>query len=630
VNSQIAVPAQGVVAIGAQDEGGVTFKTSSLATPPSSAFPQSQMFLNPSSLTFVSGLSVAPGYNFTIAKSSWDFGPTFDSSGYSNDGFQSNWLPFNRWNTLVAGSALSSYGGAVEVTLPSTSGLTTFAAGQTLSSNSIVCVLAAGSFATLSGFSSNCFPITVIGDGTHIVLQGSTFHSGMPSIQSCSPAQAANCYVLWVPAEALDTAWGTQTIVNVADDSTYGLVQVTMDNATYFGGNGAVACISGVTMTGSTTVNGCWVVSHQNGTSFDLASSTWSTGDSYVTGGTVATWGMPGGSVAASSETNWTSVGGDRTFPLCTTDAGQDWSPVRVTGDVTSSWSLSTNGVVPAGSTSFTVNNPGSHSGSILTHVVLTSGRWFYMSGTLSGSTYTITTPAIPQGDSIPNGAILYTDTGWPFAAYLNSHTIVADQVTPNTFYAINGSVGLIKWTNCGTPSVIASTSTWSALVGFNDKLEAVPGEAGHLFYTAGPQGTVGMFQPGTSGLWRTCNASGSSATWQQVTGMFEPQTFGFGAAAPGESYPAIYVVGWYSSDNNVNDAQYGIWKSINDPNNGATGTCNLTENTWTNIGTSALNATNGLPLGWGVSNPTDISGDPFIYGPVYYSGSYGAFYLNN
>ena len=65
---------------------------------------------------------------------------------------------------------------------------------------------------------------------------------------------------------------------------------------------------------------------------------------------------------------------------------------------------------------------------------------------------------------------------------------------------------------------------------------------------------------------------------------------FGFGAPAPGQTYPAIYIVGF------VNNT-YGVWQSIDNAS------------TWVQIGT--------YPLGRLVRMST-ISGDPNIFGQVY------------
>ena len=74
------------------------------------------------------------------------------------------------------------------------------------------------------------------------------------------------------------------------------------------------------------------------------------------------------------------------------------------------------------------------------------------------------------------------------------------------------------------------------------------------------------------------------------MANVLEVFAFGFGAAAPGQSYPAIYIAGYV---NNV----YGIWQSTNNAQS------------WTNIGTFPLGETNHI---------TTISGDPNHYGEVY------------
>ena len=113
----------------------------------------------------------------------------------------------------------------------------------------------------------------------------------------------------------------------------------------------------------------------------------------------------------------------------------------------------------------------------------------------------------------------------------------------------------------------------------------SVPGEAGNLFFTGGRQGTA---QPDTQEPFMRSTNGG--ATWTAVPNVLEVTCFGFGAAAPGQSYPAIYIVGWV---NNV----YGIWQSINNAQS------------WTQIGTYPNNSLDTIKT---------ISGDPNIYGQVY------------
>ena len=128
-------------------------------------------------------------------------------------------------------------------------------------------------------------------------------------------------------------------------------------------------------------------------------------------------------------------------------------------------------------------------------------------------------------------------------------------------------------------------------LVGADESIQSVPGEAGNLFYTPGI-GTGNQF----------CQSTNGGSTWTAVANVTAVDAFGFGAAAPGQSYPAIYIAGWV---NNV----YGIWQSINDAQS------------WTQIGT--------YPDG-SLDQITTISGDPNVYGQVYvgFAGS-GYAYLS-
>ena len=97
-------------------------------------------------------------------------------------------------------------------------------------------------------------------------------------------------------------------------------------------------------------------------------------------------------------------------------------------------------------------------------------------------------------------------------------------------------------------------------------------------------------------------DSTNQGATWTAVANVSEVSCFGFGAAAPGQSYPAIYIVGFV---NNV----YGIWESDNNAQS------------WTQIGTRPNGDLNPI---------TTISGDPNIYGQVYvgFTGS-GYAYLS-
>jgi hypothetical protein len=169
---------------------------------------------------------------------------------------------------------------------------------------------------------------------------------------------------------------------------------------------------------------------------------------------------------------------------------------------------------------------------------------------------------------------------------------ITADRVLPNTFYLYYGGYGVFKstdggatWTNVYSANggYIESTPGYSH---WNTTLMSVPGNASHLFYTGGWQGG-GPPWPVNEPFYRSTNGG---ATWTAVPNVLQVSCFGFGAAASGQTYPAIYIVGWV---NNV----YGIWQSIDNAQ------------TWTKIG--------DYPLGW-LTRIATISGDPNIYGQVY------------
>jgi Bacterial Ig domain len=179
---------------------------------------------------------------------------------------------------------------------------------------------------------------------------------------------------------------------------------------------------------------------------------------------------------------------------------------------------------------------------------------------------------------------------GFDSSAFLVQRSVTADRVQANTFYLYDPGKGVFETTNGGQnwtnvhPGYIESNSSLS---GFNSSIQSVPGEAGDLFYTSGPQGTPSA-TPVNSPFYRSTDGG---ATWTAVPNVLDVFSFGYGAAAPGQSYPAIYIVGYVNS-------VYGIWQSTNN------------SQSWTNIGGASM--PNGLD--WIDS----ISGDPNHFGQVY------------
>ena len=173
--------------------------------------------------------------------------------------------------------------------------------------------------------------------------------------------------------------------------------------------------------------------------------------------------------------------------------------------------------------------------------------------------------------------------SGLHSAYYLNRHVLAADRVTPGTFYLYHTPNGLYRSTNGGAAWNLVRSGEIAPYSGYNAKLEAVPGRAGHLFFTSGQQS-------GTSPSGAFMRSTDGGATWSAVPNVLEVYAFGFGKEAPGGSYPSLYVVGWVGG-------VYGVWRSDNQAQS------------WTQIG--------DYPLG-SLDEVKAVEGDKNVYGTVY------------
>jgi BNR/Asp-box repeat len=182
---------------------------------------------------------------------------------------------------------------------------------------------------------------------------------------------------------------------------------------------------------------------------------------------------------------------------------------------------------------------------------------------------------------------------------YLNRHIVSADRVTPNVFYLYDASETL--------PAVYQSRDggkTWSKVFAgqpsqwsyWNAKMEAVPGQAGHLYFSSGPQGSSGV--PDAITL---SKSEDGGKSWKSLPGVKVIQ-FGFGAPVTAGGPAAIYMWGM------VNDVR-AIWGSGDDGQ------------TWIKLGT--------YPLG-SLDNIKVVSGDMARPGRVYIGfGGSGWAYLD-
>lgn len=601
IGQQVVVPKALTAVSGFQDLGSCTM---TYGLPPTACIPITQY----KSLEFASGLDVSKtDQNFMVAKISSDFNGLSDYSGYSNDGFVTDYHAFNTYEVVAsAASAVNNNGSGLIRITGSTTGLTTWAAG----SGSIVCSYAnsPAQASALSNGAIACYPVTVI-DSTHFDLQGSTFSSGLTTI--------GGNYTLYAPPPTILSNWaGSLNVVGTASDS--GKIQITyLFDTVAFGSqnsltNGAPVYITGVL--GTTEANGYWTVSNLNTTNrtFDLGpTSTFA--NAYTGGGVAATWQEPGGAIAAASDTNVSLIAANgATAPKCSTDGGKTWADITGSALPVALTTVATGG--GAGTTSIVVNSVTGISNGQVVKIVMDDGRVFYTKVTAIVSTTLTVAPAVPTGANISSGAKVYRDPGWVTGAGQNSHIIAADWSTPNTFYAVNFNGGMFSWTNCGAATLVnsASSSTssiWLSQGNANTTLKTVPGKAGHLFWTAGPLGAPNQIGP--QGLWQGCDG-GTTMTFR-LRNVFGAQFFGFGATKAGSTYPTIYYVGWYDATNANSEAAatFGIWRSTDNP-----GDCS---------GSGTFQKLTDWPLGWMVTFK-DITGDPTWPSVVYINTGAGPF----
>ncbi len=170
---------------------------------------------------------------------------------------------------------------------------------------------------------------------------------------------------------------------------------------------------------------------------------------------------------------------------------------------------------------------------------------------------------------------------------------VIADAVNPRLFYAVDLAGNTLYRSVDGGVSFTVQTFLLPRMRGRQDppgrgdkrggqdQLYATPGRSGDLWLAA------------FDGLYRTqlCDAapSGKEIKFVPLPGVEEIEAFGFGKAAPGRFYPALYLTGTV-------DGQAGVFRSIDEAH------------TWVRI--------NDDHHQWGLVLRT--TGDPRIFGRVY------------
>lgn len=166
---------------------------------------------------------------------------------------------------------------------------------------------------------------------------------------------------------------------------------------------------------------------------------------------------------------------------------------------------------------------------------------------------------------STDNGATWLQSSGAPNDGS-NSFVPVADRSNPSKFYIYNQAVGKVYRSVDGGASFALAA-------------QSLPTGGGVMRAVAGSAYEGNLWIPTSSGLYRSTD---SGITFASVAGVQKAVAVGFGMAAPGQSHPAVYIIGtianvegFYRSDDigatwvRINDASHqfsGAGIIIGDP----------------------------------------------------------------
>jgi Fibronectin type III domain len=156
---------------------------------------------------------------------------------------------------------------------------------------------------------------------------------------------------------------------------------------------------------------------------------------------------------------------------------------------------------------------------------------------------------AIQRTECPSNTAYTYMGFQWgPWIFALSQHLLVADPVTPGTFYADLTAGGFWKSTDGGV-TWTQEPATNAPNYPHHGTLATVPGVSGDMWLVDGNGGAS------SHGLFHTLDG-GNSFTRSPVFDY--AWTLALGKPATGKTYPSIYVYGLYHGD-----ANWGIFQSL-------------------------------------------------------------------
>lgn len=400
---------------GGQDNGNCLLTLTAL--PPTSCGPL-QSF---GGLKWVPGMYTVPEGGLALMKGGNDSGAGIDISGYSNDGFNSDYHAWNRWEIIVPASALcGSNGNCAGGDTPqghvrvdtskatfgptTTSALTSWVNGQGDLMCSRVTSPASGTGLYTNGVQL-CYQTTVI-DSTHFDLIGAEYEQANIVL---SPG-----YAFFVGTPPLTDQDERNNIASVQNDGS-GHIQVCLFQATTMAANtlvsvtGVVDDINGI----NSVANGNWTAlnpAFKTSQCFTLGPVSSSAGlGNYVSGGTLRSIAQIGGTVAGTGNDR-VEAPANLDTPRCSADSGKTWSDITSQAILDDVLTTVTGGST-GGSTRLVVNNPSAIPGTVsIIHVVMDDGRLMYagiegnlnVSGTYNNTsgavTLTIKSPSPPTG----------------------------------------------------------------------------------------------------------------------------------------------------------------------------------------------------------------------------------------
>ncbi|MFI6794021.1 cellulose binding domain-containing protein [Streptosporangium canum] len=196
-----------------------------------------------------------------------------------------------------------------------------------------------------------------------------------------------------------------------------------------------------------------------------------------------------------------------------------------------------------------------------------------------------------------PKGVAVHHSTGfgtsWTASTGIPTGAVVeSDRVNPARFYGFGA--GRFYTSIDGGASFAATAATGLPATG-NVKFKAVPGREGDIWLAGGDTAAGG-----TSGIWHSTDGG---VSFTRLSGVTSAVNIGFGKAAPGRAYQALYAVATVGGMNGVfrSDDTGASWVRINDD-----------RHRYGNMGEA-------------------VTGDPRVYGRVYLgTNGRGILYADN